>query len=167
MGSKVIKIIIILFVFAGIIVGVKYLSEHDIIGGAAIFGSGHSVAGRESNMRLTLKTPYRDLIIALDNSEAGKALYEKVKEVGEITLEAEDYGNFEKVANLDFKLPAQDQTLNAKPGDVMLYQADKIVFFYGENRFGYTRLGYIVDSSADEIRDALAGKEITLTLSHR
>ena len=97
----------------------------------------------------------------LADNAAADALADWVEE-GPVTLELSDYAGFEKVGPLGRSLPASDsQTTHA--GDIVLYQGDQIVLFYGSNSWSYTRLGRIDDLTGWE--DALGGGDVTITLS--
>lgn len=104
--------------------------------------------------------------LTLATGEAAQALYARLRE-GALVITGSDYGGFEKVCALGFFLPDSDEWIRTQPGDVMLYQGNRIVFFYGSNSWAYTRLGYI-DASEQELRRLLcAGEdmaEITLCL---
>ena len=62
---------------------------------------------------------------------------------GSFTVEMKAYGGFEQVGALGERLPAADEQILAKPGDVMLYQGNSVAIFYGTNSWNYTRLGKI------------------------
>ena len=96
-----------------------------------------------------------------DNSGA-EALKELLAN-GPIAIEMNDYGGFEKVGALGQSLPADDTPTNARAGDIVLYQGNQIVVFYGSNSWSYTRLGKINDLTGWE--DALGSGNITVTFS--
>lgn len=81
------------------------------------------------------------LKVKLENNPLVDSLLEKLKQ-GDITINAHEYGNFEKVGNLGFNLPTNDIQTNTTEGDVMLYQGNQITIFYGSNSWRYTRIGY-------------------------
>lgn len=89
--------------------------------------------------------------LELYNNDAAKALYAKLQEA-DVTFTADDYGNFEKVCELGFNLPASDENITVKPQDVMLYQGDKLVFIYGENKCDYTPIGYLTSYSTRSLK---------------
>ena len=84
-------------------------------------------------------------------------------EEGPITLELSDYADFEKVGPLGRSLPASDSQTTTQAGDIVLYQSNQIVLFYGSNSWSYTRLGSIDDLTGWE--DALGSGDVTVTLS--
>ena len=76
-----------------------------------------------------------------DNSSA-KALEEKLQD-GPITIQMEDYARMEKVGNLPFRLPVNDQPLTTRAGDLSLYPGTSFVIDYAPNSRRFTRLGQI------------------------
>ena len=88
-------------------------------------------------------------------------------EKGDITYEADDYGNFEKVGYIGFNLPQNNESITTTAGDVILYQGNNICLYYGSNSWSFTRLGKIEGMSRDELRTFLnaGGGSVTVTLS--
>ncbi|MCH5162144.1 MAG: leucine-rich repeat protein [Clostridiales bacterium] len=105
--------------------------------------------------------------VTLENNSSVTALVELLKH-GEITYTADDYGGFEKVGGLGHTLPTNHTQLTTQPGDVILYQTNQIVLFYGSNSWSYTRIGKIKYSTIDELKSFLgAGQgsvQVTLSL---
>lgn len=75
---------------------------------------------------------------------------------GEITINMENYGGFEKVGELPKKLSQNDESINAVSGDILLYQGRYMVIMYGNNSWSYTRLGKIKGLSSSEIYSILS-----------
>ena len=93
----------------------------------------------------------------VDNSST-KALLAQL-ERGDITYEADDYGNFEKVGYIGISLPQNNESITTTAGDVILYQGNNICLYYGSNSWSFTHLGKIEGMSKDEIKTFLnAGK---------
>lgn len=90
-----------------------------------------------------------------------KALLEK----GPITIQMSDYGGFEKVGTLPQSFTTSNTQITTVPGDIMLYQGNNMVIFYGSNSWSYTRLGKIDDATADNVGAFLGSGSILLTLS--
>ncbi len=97
-------------------------------------------------------------------NEAGDALL-RMLEDGPLTVQVENFGGFEKVGSLPQNLPQQDTRITTQPGDIMLYQGNSIVFFYGSNTWAYTRLGTIQNATQEELEKAFGGSETTLLLT--
>ncbi|MDC4233732.1 cyclophilin-like fold protein [Actinomyces sp. B33] len=100
--------------------------------------------------------------VKLENNSSAVALAKALKS-GPITIEASDYGNFEKVGDLGMTLPTNDRQITTAPGDVILYQGDKIAVYYDTNSWGFTKLGHIDDS--ENIKEKLGSGSVELTLS--
>lgn len=83
----------------------------------------------------------------------------------DITIEMHDYAGFEKVGALGESLPASDSQITTQAGDIVLYQADQIVIFYGSNSWSYTRLGRIDDLTG--WTQALGSGDVSVTFSLR
>lgn len=82
---------------------------------------------------------------------------------GPVTVEVRDYGGFEKVGGLGRSLPTEDVQTTTRAGDIVLYQGNQIVLFYGSNSWAYTRLGTVSDLEGWE--DALGAGDLSVTLS--
>ena len=82
---------------------------------------------------------------------------------GDITIQMSDYGGFEKVGALGQSLPTENSQTTTQAGDIVLYQGNQIVMFYGSNSWSYTRLGNINDLTGWE--EALGSGDITVTFS--
>ena len=98
----------------------------------------------------------------LENNKAADALEEMVQEEP-VTVQMSDYAGFEKVGSLGASLPASNRQTTTHAGDIVLYQDNQIVIFYGSNSWSYTRLGKIDDLTGWE--EALGNGDVTLTLS--
>ncbi len=98
-----------------------------------------------------------------DNSSA-KALLALLKEK-DITVDAHDYGSFEKVGSLGTELPTNDEQITTQPGDVILYQGDQITVYYDTNSWSFTRLGKVQGVTADELKAILGDGDVTMVLS--
>lgn len=98
------------------------------------------------------------------DTDAARALREKLMQ-GSVTIDVSNYGGWEKVGDLPWPLPANDEQTTAQPGDIMLYVGRSIVLFYGNNSWAYTHLGRIFDLDENKLREMLGGNERQLTLS--
>lgn len=98
----------------------------------------------------------------LENNEAVDALVDMMKDAP-IEIQMSDYSGFEKVGSLGTSLPTSNKQTTTQSGDIVLYNGNQIVIFYGSNSWSYTRLGKIDDLSGWE--DALGSGDVTVTLS--
>ena len=93
-----------------------------------------------------------------DTGAAGE--FAGLLEEGDLTLTLEDYSGFEKVGPLGQALTASDSRIAAAPGDIMLYQGNQIVLFYGSNTWAYTRIGRLTDCTG--LEEALGNGSVTV-----
>ena len=99
--------------------------------------------------------------VELENNSATEELIKELKKEN-ITVNASEYGGFEKVGDLGFSLPTSDENIGTNPGDIVLYQGDKISLFYGSHSWSYTKLGKIDNVDPDQLREILGSGDVTL-----
>lgn len=80
-----------------------------------------------------------------------------------VSIQMHDYSGFEKVGSLGTSLPVSNRQTTAQAGDIILYNGNQIVVFYGSNSWSYTRLGRIDDLTGWE--EALGSGDVTVTFS--
>lgn len=117
-----------------------------------------------TNNTMYLKINNNILSVDLESNSSAEALVDLLKE-GDISYEAHDYGDFEKVGDFGHTLPENNRQITTEPGDVILYNGNNICIFYGSNSWSYTRLGKIRDINADELKTILGNGNVTLTFS--
>ena len=117
-----------------------------------------------SQTKVLLKVGGGTMTATLTDNEATRELT-KLLEQGDITIRMSDYGGFEKVGALPQSLPTSNTQITTEPGDIMLYQGNQMVIFYGSNSWSYTRLGKIDGATASNLHQFLGNGNITLTLS--
>lgn len=98
----------------------------------------------------------------LEDNSSAQALVEKLNP-GPITVDMHDYGNFEKVGPLPWKLPRNDERITTVPGDIILYQGDQITIYYDENTWSFTRLARIGNATRAELLSALGSGDVSVT----
>ena len=86
-------------------------------------------------------------------------------ENGAITIHTERYGGFEQVGSLPQSITSDDRQMTTATGDIVLYNGNSIVLFYGSNSWAYTKLGRIDGMSAEEIKKLLDVGEMEITIS--
>ena len=117
-----------------------------------------------SQTKIVLKVGGNTMTATLTDNEATRELT-KLLEHGDITIRMSDYGGFEKVGALPQSLPTSNTQITTVPGDIMLYQGNQMVIFYGSNSWSYTRLGKIDGATAGSLKQFLGNGDVTLTLS--
>ena len=97
--------------------------------------------------QLKIEVNGHTLTAKLADNTAAQKLAEMLKEAP-LTLELNEYGSFEKVGALPHSLPTDDRRITTEPGDIMLYQGDKITIYYATNTWSFTPLGKIENTGA-------------------
>lgn len=121
-----------------------------------------SIEEEEAEMRMTVQVNGRAFDAVLEENEAVRALI-RLMEDGPVTIGMEDYSGFEKVGPLGQSLPTSNSQTTTQAGDIVLYNGNQIVIFYGSNSWSYTRLGYIEDLTGWE--EALGSGKATVIFS--
>ena len=86
---------------------------------------------------------------------------------GNITYEAHDYGNFEKVGPLGYTFPENNEQINTVPGDLILYQGSNLCIYYDTNSWDFTRIGKLDNMTQADIKTWVnaGGDNVSVTLS--
>lgn len=87
-----------------------------------------TVSGDESMDMIKIKINDEAFDVKLENNSATQELVKEL-EKGNITVNATEYGGFEKVGDLGLSLPTTDENINTSPGDIVLYQEIKYLSF--------------------------------------
>lgn len=134
---------------------------------AGLVASNNSMAQSNDNQpgyAMTITANGHTITATMHGNGATEALRQRLDDGG-LTLRLSDYGDFEKVGALGFTLPRSDRQTTTQPGDIVLYQGNQIVIFYGSNTWGYTRLGHIDNATAEGLRQTLGEGDVTVTLA--
>ena len=95
--------------------------------------------------------------VDMENNSSAAEFADKINHGG-LTVDMHDYGNFEKVGDLPWELPTNDEEITTKPGDLILYQGNKITVYYDENTWNFTKLGHL-NAEPEEIKEVFGGKD--------
>ena len=120
------------------------------------------VEEENSEMQMNVQVGGSTFTATLEENEAVDALVEMMEQ-GPVTIQMSDYSGFEKVGPLGPSLPTSNQQTTTQAGDIVLYQGNQIVMFYGSNSWSYTRLGHIDDLTGWE--EAVGSGDVTVTFS--
>ena len=111
-----------------------------------------------------LKVKDKYYSIVFESNSSAEAFFEKIKKEP-LMIEMHDYGSFEKVGDLPWSLPTDDEKITTQPGDIILYQGNKLTIYYDENTWTFTKIGSILDVDAKELREALGNGDVTVEFS--
>ncbi len=109
----------------------------------------------QTQIQIKIQIGDKTFTAELEDNEAAKEFARMLP----ISVEMRDYGGFEKVGALGKSLTSNDSQTTTETGDIVLYNSDQIVIFYGSNSWSYTRLGHI-DNFGD-----IGGGNITAVFS--
>lgn len=118
----------------------------------------------KTDNKLKISVNGTELTATLEDNSSAQALTELLKQ-GNITVDMSDYGNFEKVGDLPQSLPKNDEKITTVPGDIILYQGNKITIYYAENTWDFTKLGHINNITQEELKTLLGDGDVTVSLS--
>lgn len=113
-------------------------------------------------MKLQVQVGGSTFTATFESNAAVDAFVEMMREAP-VVIEMSDYSGFEKVGSLGTSLPASNSQTTTRAGDIVLYNGNQIVIFYGSNSWSYTRLAKIDDLTGWE--DALGSGDVTVTFS--
>ncbi len=102
----------------------------------------------------------------LENNSSTEALVQQLQQ-GDITYEAHDYGNFEKVGDMGYSFPQNNEQITTQPGDLILYQGNHLCIYYDTNSWNFTRIGRLDNMTQSDIRQWVkaGGGNVKVTLS--
>lgn len=119
----------------------------------------------QNQMNMTIGST--TVTVNLENNSATEALVNHLRE-GNVTVNTSRYGGFEQVGSLPWSLPTSNSQITTQPGDVILYNGNQLVVFFGSNSWSYTRLGRIEGLSNSQLNALLnvASCNVVLSLSN-
>ncbi len=104
-----------------------------------------------------------EVVVNWEKNLTTKAINEEVQQ-NDLVIPMSKYGGFEQVGELGRSYIVQDEQMTTKTGDIVIYNGDKIVIFYGPNSWRYTKLGEI-NLPQKEIIDKLSQSNLKIRLT--
>lgn len=125
--------------------------------------STNNASPKESTaMKMNLQIGDSTFTATLEENSAVESLL-GLMETAPLVIQMNDYSGFEKVGSLGTNLPTSNQQTTTQSGDIVLYNGNQIVIFYGTNSWSYTRLGKVDDLTG--WKEALGNGDVTVTFS--
>ena len=81
-----------------------------------------------------------------------------------LTINMHQYGGFEQVGSIGKNIVSNNKQITTNPGDVVLYNSNQIVIFFGTNTWSYTKLGHI-NLNQTELNNLLNKSNVVLYLN--
>ncbi len=125
---------------------------------------GESSKQEVTDMKMKIQIKDMSFTATLEDNSSVEALRELMAD-GPITLNMSDYANMEKGADLGVTLPQNNEQMNTKAGDIILYQGKTLVIYYDTNSWSLTPIGKIDNVNEEELRTALGTGDVTVTFS--
>lgn len=104
-----------------------------------------------------------EIPVVWENNAAVEALAAEAGK-GDIVVKMSMYGGNEQFGPLGRSYPADDRQMTTSNGDIVLFNDDQIVVFYGSNTWSYTRLGKM-ELPEENVTELLSNGDITLRLT--
>ncbi len=98
----------------------------------------------DMTMKMNVKIGDNTFTATLEDNVAVQEFIEMMRQAP-VSVDMSDYSGFEKVGSLGRSLTADDRQTTTNAGDIVLYNGNQIVMFYGSNSWSYTRIGHIDD----------------------
>ena len=98
-----------------------------------------------------------------DNESVRQIL--SIASTSDLIVNAHRYGGFEQVGEIGHNIASNNVQMTTEPGDIVLYNGNNIVVFFGNNSWSYTKLGKIKDKNLSELKALLDNNSVKLTLS--
>ena len=116
--------------------------------------------GDEISMKFYIDN--EEVEVEWENNDSVKEI-RKIASSSNIIVKAHHYGGFEQVGELGQNIVSNNRQISTEPGDIVLYNSNNIVVFYGTNSWSYTKLGKIKNKTKDELRHLLSKSNVTFT----
>ena len=113
---------------------------------------------------INISIDHVDQSVEWEDNESVEALENLIDEKGSMTIQMRMYGDFEQVGSLGADITSDDVQMTTGPGDIVLYNGNQIVIFYGSNTWAYTKLGKL-KASQEELESMLANGDVEVFLS--
>lgn len=106
--------------------------------------TGETSEKEQTAMKMNVQVGTYTFTAMLEDNDAVQELMEMMQ-TGPVTINMSDYSGFEKVGPLGKNLTTSNSQITTVAGDIVLYNGNNIVMFYGSNSWSYTRIGKIDD----------------------
>ena len=106
----------------------------------------------------------REFRVALEDNQTTNDLVDRLK-MGDVIIEAHDNGNYEKIGSINYPFVTNDEEMTLEAGDLVLYNGNNISLYYDSNTSIVTKLGFILNVDAEDLKYILGSGNVTFVLS--
>ena len=137
----------------------------------ALSFTGCKTISQDNNKHDILNVEIEEMVMKIDtisvditweNNNSVKDLFNFAKKG--LTINMDQYGGFEQVGSIGKNIVSNNKQITTNPGDVVLYNSNQIVIFFGTNTWSYTKLGHI-NLNQTELNNLLNKSNVVLYLN--
>ena len=118
----------------------------------------------KTNDNLKLLIDDVEVNVEWEDNDSVNAIKELAKNGG-LTINTHQYGGFEQVGEIGQSIVSNNVQMTTEPGDIVLYNSNNIVVFFGNNSWSYTKLGKIKGKSLSELKQLLDKNYVVIKIS--
>ena len=118
----------------------------------------------EEIKKIVITVNDRELLVELENNSSSDYFYKRLQKES-ITINTKDSNTTEKSGTVPFDLPRNEKFIDVKPGDLVLYQSNKIKLYYETSKTNLTKLGHVTNMDAYDLRDLLGKGDAVMKFS--
>ena len=115
----------------------------------------------EINMKLLIDNV--EVTVDWENNESVQQIL-SIASNSDIIVNMHRYGGFEQVGELGHNIVSNNMQITTEPGDIVLYNGNNIVVFFGNNSWSYTKLGKIKGKSLNELKTLLDKSSVVINI---
>lgn len=105
-----------------------------------------------------------EVTVEWEDNDSVKAIKELANDGG-LAINTHQYGGFEQVGEIGQSIVSNNVQMTTEPGDIVLYNGNNIVVFFGNNSWSYTKLGKIVGKTDEELKTLLNKSNVVLKIN--
>ena len=117
----------------------------------------------ENNDNLKLFIDNIEVKVEWEDNDSVKEIKEIAKDEG-LIINTHQYGGFEQVGEIGQSIVSNNVQMTTEPGDIVLYNGNNIVVFFGNNSWSYTKLGKIKNKSLSELKELLDKNNVVINI---
>lgn len=105
-----------------------------------------------------------EVTVEWEDNDSVKAIKELANDGG-LAINTHQYGGFEQVGEIGQSIVSNNMQMTTEPGDIVLYNGNNIVVFFGNNSWSYTKLGKIVGKTDEELKYLLSKSNVVIKIN--